>query len=292
MSKCQKLEKEECIKDKDCIFTNGNKRKYCRTKKNKKTQTSPKKTTPKKTTPKKDSPKKTTPKKTTPKKMTPKKTTPKKTTPKKASPEEDTSPIVYIASMNMRGKWAVAPDGCKKINVTSSQASKSKYRLAFSPMTPIEGGYKGFYCFENYWQQGKRYEGITDIDKQLEWWKNQEKGKRRYPPGKNKKIMHAVYPGFDKPLDYITSRKLVYVPEYYKLISNNHVLKDLKEEANNKCLVVYDFDGPRKNDKSPSIEKVTLNLLKEKINDPRFPFGHGYIVAASILGYTPSDYIS
>ena len=30
----------------------------------------------------------------------------------------------------------------------------------------------------------------------------------------------------------------------------------------------------------------------EKLNDPRFPFGHGYIVAASILGYTPSDYIS
>ncbi len=22
-------------------------------------------------------------------------------------------------------------------------------------MTPIEGGYKGYYCFENYWQAGK-----------------------------------------------------------------------------------------------------------------------------------------
>lgn len=35
-------------------------------------------------------------------------------------------PDVYIASMNMRGKWATAPDGCKKINVTSSEAKKSK----------------------------------------------------------------------------------------------------------------------------------------------------------------------
>ena len=112
----------------------------------------------------------------------------KKTTPKKTTPKKD-SPVVYVASMNMRGKWAVAPDGCKKINVTSSQAKKSKYRLAFSPMTPIEGGYKGFYCFENYWQSGKRYDGIIDVDKQLEWWKTQEKGRRRYPLGKNKKIL-------------------------------------------------------------------------------------------------------
>lgn len=199
---------------------------------------------------------------------------------------------IYIASMNMRGKWAEAPIGCKKINVTSSQAKKSKYRLAFSPMTQIEGGYKGFFCFENYWQSGKRYEGITDIDKQLQWWKNQQKGRRRYPAGKNKKVLHAVYPGFKQPLTYIDSRKLVYVPEYYKLIKNNQVLDDIKKEAINKCLVIYDFDGPRNHDKSPSIEKVTLDLLKEKINNPRFPFGHGYIVAASILGYKPKDYMS
>ena len=244
MSKCQKLDKETCLKDKDCMFANGKTRKYCRTKKN-----------------------------------------------KKRAPKPD----VYIASMNMRGKWATAPDGCKKINVTSSQAKKSKNRLAFSPMTPIEGGYKEFYCFENYWQSGKRYDGLTnktDIDKQLDWWKKQEKGRRRYPPGKNKKVLHAVFPGFKQPLDYIPSRKLVYVPEYYKLISNHPVLHELKQEAKQKCLVIYDFDGPRNDDTSPTIEKVSLKLLKDKINDPRFPFGHGYIVAAAIAGFKPSNYIS
>lgn len=35
MSKCQKLDKETCLKDKDCMFTNGKTRKYCRTKKTK-----------------------------------------------------------------------------------------------------------------------------------------------------------------------------------------------------------------------------------------------------------------
>ena len=103
--------------------------------------------------------------------------------------------------------------------------------------------------------------------------------------------MHAVYPGFEKPLDYITSRKLVYVPEYYKLINNNQVLKDLKEEAKNKCLVIYDFDGPRNNDKTPTVEKLTLKLLKDKLNDPRFPFGHGYIVAGAIAGILPEEYL-
>ena len=55
---------------------------------------------------------------------------------------------IFVASMNMRGKWAKSPEEPhKKINVTSSQAKNFKNRLAFSPMTDIDGGYKGFYCF-------------------------------------------------------------------------------------------------------------------------------------------------
>jgi len=41
------------------------------------------------------------------------------------------------------------------INVTSAQGKENPNRKAFSPMTEIEGGYKGYYCFENYWQAGK-----------------------------------------------------------------------------------------------------------------------------------------
>lgn len=32
---------------------------------------------------------------------------------------------IYVASMNMRGIWAGAPDNCKKINVTSAQSKSS-----------------------------------------------------------------------------------------------------------------------------------------------------------------------
>jgi hypothetical protein len=50
--------------------------------------------------------------------------------------------------MNMRGKWAYPIcENPIKINVTSAQAKTSQNRLAFSPMTPIENGYKGYWNF-------------------------------------------------------------------------------------------------------------------------------------------------
>ena len=63
---------------------------------------------------------------------------------------------VYIASMNMRGSWATCPENTTKVNVTSAQRKNHRFRLAFSPMTPIVNKYKGYYCFENYWQSGKK----------------------------------------------------------------------------------------------------------------------------------------
>ena len=198
---------------------------------------------------------------------------------------------VYIASMNMRGEWAPMPDGCKRVNVTSAQRKDGPFRLTFSPMTPIEGGYKGFYCFENYWQCGKRYED-TDTDKQIEWWKKQVKGKRRYPKGKGKQVLHAVFPHIDRALQYVESRKLVYVPEYFELIKDTQVFKNLKQQVElGKDIAVYDFDGVRTEDGKPSVQEISLELVQRKINDGKFPFGHGYIIAAALMGVEPSKYL-
>jgi len=57
-----------------------------------------------------------------------------------------------------------------------------------------------------------------------------------------------------------------------------------------KSVVVYDFDGPRNDDGSNTCLEVNLEMLKNKINDVKFPFGHGYIVAAALMGYKPTDY--
>ena len=74
---------------------------------------------------------------------------------------------IYIASMNMRGAWASIPDEIDddhiKINVTSAQGKSNKNRLAFSPMTEIVNGYKGYWNFESYWQAGQRCKASLNL---------------------------------------------------------------------------------------------------------------------------------
>ena len=198
---------------------------------------------------------------------------------------------VYIASMNLRGTWAPCPENTTRVNVTSAQRKNHPFRLAFSPMTPIVNKYKGFYCFENYWQSGKRYSDIPDKTI-TDWWKKQTKGKRRYPDGKNKKVLYAKFPHINDNLGYIDSRKQVYVPEYYELIKDNSVLIDLKNRLNSgESFTVYDFDGIRDNNGNPTSAEVNLELLQDKILDTRTPFGHGYVVAAAILDINPELYL-
>ena len=40
----------------------------------------------------------------------------------------------------------------------------------------------------------------------------------------------------------------------------------------------------------PTVEKVTVEMLKRKVADERVPFGHGYVVAATALGIEPEAY--
>lgn len=194
---------------------------------------------------------------------------------------------VYIASMNMRGKWAERPDNVLLLNVTSAQGKDNINRRDFSPMS--ETYYKDFWCFENYWQSGKVIENV-DREKQLVWWKKQTEGKRRYPGSKDKKVLYSEFEGIKR--DYITSRKEIYVPEYYELINKTESLKKWKEIVQSgKNVVVYDFDGPRLENGDPTFLEVNIELLKDKINNVSFPFGHGYIVAGTLLNINPELYI-
>ena len=198
---------------------------------------------------------------------------------------------VYIASMNLRGVWATCPEGTTRVNVTSAQRKNNKFRLAFSPMTPIVNKYKGYYCFENYWQSGKRYQDISSKSVTA-WWKKQTKGKRRFPDGKNKLVLHATFPHISENLGYIDSRKQVYVPEYYNIIKDNPILLDLQNRLSmGENFTVYDFDGIRNDNGNPTSAKVTIELLQEKILDTRTPFGHGYIVASAIMNINPELYL-
>lgn len=198
---------------------------------------------------------------------------------------------LYIVSFKLRKEHIKLPINTLKINVTSAQKKNSKYRIAFSPMTPIENLYKDFICFENYWQSGKVYENIDNL-KNINWWKKQEKGKKRNPATKNKKILYSIYPNINKKLNYIESRKRVYIPEYYNLIKNNKIILELKEKLlHGENISIYDLDGPKLDNGECTYNLVTLDIIKEKINDERFPLGHGYIICALLLNLILEDII-
>jgi len=204
---------------------------------------------------------------------------------------------IYIASMNMRGSWAERPENTIILNVTSMQGKENKNRRDFSPMSPFTEEDKednplftDFYNFEAFWQSGKVFESISH-DKSLDWWKNVNSAKRRYPGSKGKNVLYAIWSHIDKKLDYIESRKKVYVPEYYELIRNREMIKYWNDKVKNGSnITIYDFDGPRTKDGDPSCLEVNLELLKEKINDTKYPFGHGYIVAGILKNIKPEHY--
>ena len=84
----------------------------------------------------------------------------------------------------------------------------------------------------------------------------------------------------------------MYVTEYYNIIKDTELVNYWKEKLESGSnLIIYDFDGPRLEDGSITCLELTEELLKEKIIDTQVPFGHGYIVAATISGITPSKYL-
>jgi hypothetical protein len=200
---------------------------------------------------------------------------------------------VYIGSMKMRGGWAPQPPNTTLINATSMQKKNSIFRRDFSPMSPVEGGYKGFYCFENWWQGNKVFPiHVDDVNKRnefVQWWRNLNEGKRRHPTVRGKPA-YAIYDdGIMR--GYIDARKNIYVKQYYDLMISTEAFKKCKEMVDSgKNVAVYDFDGPRDRLGKKVCLEVTLDMLKDKVNDEKFPFGHGYVIAAALKGYAPSDY--
>jgi hypothetical protein len=193
--------------------------------------------------------------------------------------------------MMMKGAWAQKPDKVMSLNVSSAQSKQSEYRKDFSTTTGIEGGYKGYYCFENYWQSGKVFEFFSEkqhIDYNT-WWKKQVKGVYNYPGTYHKVVMYSNYDG--KKRDYLASRKEIFVPEYYELMKNTHSFVTIKKNVNKgKDVVDYDFDGPKSEDGDPLCLEITLEMLKESINNYSHSFGHGYVVAAALAGFVPEEY--
>lgn len=189
-----------------------------------------------------------------------------------------------------------------KVDVTSGQSTSNQDRIAFSPMTHPPGGYRGFYCFENFWQSGKRYEHLGHLTPSIKMediakWKLYDKPHRRHPKAESHAPRDAIYPdiGITSGIGYIESRKSVYAPYYHHdilMTMGKDRIDELKSLlAQGHDILVVDYDGPKEDSDGsdpgviytrPCLE-VTVDLLRDKINDPRYQFGHGYLVAAALL---------
>ena len=94
---------------------------------------------------------------------------------------------------------------------------------------------------------------------------------------------HPKFPG--KLLNYIDARKLLYVPAYVNKVKDTKSLKELRDHiSNGRNVVICGFDGPRNEDGTPTCEKVTKELLVNKIHYTKHPFGHEYVLAAEVVG--------
>jgi hypothetical protein len=203
---------------------------------------------------------------------------------------------VYVAAKNMRGAWAARPKDSVVVDVTSAQAKNAPNRLCFSPMTMsayTDADEGTFPNFEAYWQSLKVIENAPHAEAK-QWWKAIQKPKRRHPKMKQNRVLHAKHLRFPgEELGYVESRKKIYVPDYFDIIKNSAhfvAMRDDVGKSAGKAFVVYDFDGPRDEGGAPAIEEVSVEMLKRQINNERFPFGHGYVVAAALAGIAPAAY--
>lgn len=205
------------------------------------------------------------------------------------------------------------------INVTSGSLNKINGIPAkqFSPMClgPVDEmqifgiGNQIAQLFENYWQYGKIFKELGHIDEAGNithaWYLFRDNGYKktkgdRHPDGtKSKDVKYLDTRGnrhfryytaissmyLNNILDYINSRKLIYAPVYGWLVVRTQAFSELvKTIESGRNVQILDFDI------LPGSHKVTLEFLKERINDPNLPFGHGYILAGLLAGIDPSEY--
>lgn len=93
-------------------------------------------------------------------------------------------------------------------------------------------------------------------------------------------------------LGYVDARKRIYCGLYAELVKNHPKFLQLKRElAKGTKLVISEVDGPRFSEQWPynlvSQDSIpfTYDICKHLINDVNYPFGHGYTIAALLMGW-------
>jgi hypothetical protein len=131
------------------------------------------------------------------------------------------------------------------------------------------------------------------------YWEWRLKGFRnayavRYPNGFNgrHKCLYCYWKG--ERLDYIAARKLIYCGEYARLAPRTAAFQHLRQLlADGVNLQLIEVDGPDPTLTYPPYDQIsraapgmlmTEETVRLLLNDARKPFGHGFVIAALLLG--------
>lgn len=205
--------------------------------------------------------------------------------------------------------WPARP-AFTRIDVTSGSANKID-DLMIRQISPLIVRTPEGVIFENLWQFSKFYPQIknhADSEGQptADYWHWREMGmslekgkrtpsqvttlKRKFRNGAIASWTPrcAIWEG--QCLSYIEARKNIYAPQYHRCLVQCPAFAALKERVERgESLLLIDFDGPPL-DLYPQGREITLEVLRETINQPDYPFGHGYVIAGALLGFEPRDY--
>ena len=154
------------------------------------------------------------------------------------------------------------------------------------------------------WQHGEETHVGGDGEPLEAYWRWREKGMAnayavRYPNGYHGR--HACVcalwrvDGVLQRLDYIAARKRIYCAEYVRLAPQQpHFTKLLKLLDAGVNLQIVEVDGPdpaltfapytELSSESPGLT-ITESVIDTLLHDKRKPFGHGYVIAALLLGH-------
>ena len=207
----------------------------------------------------------------------------------------------------VKGEKNAIMKGFKNIDVTSGSMNiitnpESSVKTYAYTLSPIKGdtypivAFDGliFHNFEMFWQGNKVFEHLGHAklvkekwvltDKFFKWrqkwasviYAKKNKNKRYLPNTKGFKPLFGYYE--DKQLSYIESRN-IYLKRYCEKIKDLPVMKALLERMKlGEKFMILDGDGPPLAI-YPTGADITTEFVQKMFDNPRYPFGHGYVVA-------------
>ena len=218
---------------------------------------------------------------------------------------------IYVAKIKgAKTPLPIAPNNGLSFNCVNWYSNTNvQYGIPIYQVSPFYLHDDNGYLLENIWQGSKVYLEVNPINKvingktiwqhpqethvvngelTLEYWQWRDKLWKnpypvRYPNGYNGRhnCLFAVWcdNGKWEVLNYIPARKKIYCKVYEKLVKQTEAYQQLQALYDAGCtmqLCEIDVEDAL----------ITEELLIEKINDPRKPFGHGYVLAACLMRLT------